>query len=181
MAGNFEYYAEMGLNAGAAISELSRVSSTAETTTKNLSALHTALEAVAKHKGPKGAQAQQLQTTLGLYQQLAGAVGAYGRSLKTINSTDLNNGVRKTATSLDHMKKALQGVGKTSKEDFEAQKRTLDLYKQLAGASKTYADVMKVEADAIKAVAQAERTRQQTAQSAATAATRGTGGTDMWG
>ena len=94
MAGNFEYYAEMGLNAGAAISELSRVSSTAETTAKNLDALDKALTSVGKRPARGGAMTKQLQETLGLYQQLAGAVGAYGRSLKTINSTDLNNGVR---------------------------------------------------------------------------------------
>src|SRR5690606_29153052 len=107
MAGNFEYYAELGLNAGSAINELSRVASTADTVTKNLDAMGKALDSVGKREGglKSGAEAQQLGDTLKLYQQLAGAVQAYGKSLQTINSTDLNNGVRKTATSLDHMHK----------------------------------------------------------------------------
>jgi len=180
MAGNFEYYAEMGLNAGAAINELSRVAATADTVTKNLDALDKALDQVGKGKGGKGlvsgAEHKQLQDTLGLYQQLATAVAAYGRSLKTINSTDLNNGVRKTNTSLDHMDKALSRVSGTEKETFDAKKRTLDLYKQMTGATKAQADTLRAEADAIKAVAQAERTRQATAA----AATR-PDGTDMWG
>ncbi len=178
MAGNFEYYAELGLNAGAAISELSRVSSTADTVTKNLDAMGKALDQVSK-KGLRQGDEKQLGETLKLYQQLAGAVSAYGRSLQTINSTDLNNGVRKTSTSLDHMHKALTNVGKKSVDNAEAVGKTLGLYKQLADASAKYASTMKLEADAIRAVASAEKTRAQTAASAANAATRG--GTDMWG
>src|SRR5690606_28373446 len=167
MAGNFEYYAELGLNAGAAISELSRVSSTAQTVSKNLEAMGKALDQVSKQGLKSGPEAKQLSDTLGLYQQLASAVSSYGRSLKTINSTDLNNGVRKTNTSLQHMEKALRGVSGTDKEVYDSKKRTLDLYKQMTSATKAQADTLKAEADAIKAVAQAERERQATAAAAA--------------
>lgn len=178
MAGNFEYYAELGLNAGSAINELSRVSSTADTVTKNLDAMGKALDQVSK-KGLRQGDEKQLGDTLKLYQQLAGAVQAYGKSLQTINSTDLNNGVRKTATSLDHMHKALTKMGTVDSAKVKGLKDTLGLYKQLADASAKYASTMKLEADAIKAVAAAEKTRAATAASAANATTRG--GTDMWG
>lgn len=177
MAGNFEYYAELGLNAGAAISELSRVSSTAQTVSKNLEAMGKALDQVSKQGLKSGPEAKQLSDTLGLYQQLASAVSSYGRSLKTINSTDLNNGVRKTNTSLQHMEKALRGVSGTDKEVYDSKKRTLDLYKQMTSATKAQADTLKAEADAIKAVAQAERERQATAAAAAARPS----GTDAWG
>lgn len=178
MAGNFEYYAELGLNAGAAISELSRVSSTAQTVSKNLEAMGKALDQVSKQGLKSGPEAKQLGDTLGLYQQLAAAVASYGRSLKTINSTDLNNGVRKTNTSLQHMEKALRGVSGTDKEVYDSKKRTLDLYKQMTSATKAQADTLKAEADAIKAVAQAERERQATAAAAERAKTSGV---DAWG
>src|SRR5690606_12649187 len=149
----------------------------AQTVSKNLEAMGKALDQVSKQGLKSGPEAKQLSDTLGLYQQLASAVSSYGRSLKTINSTDLNNGVRKTNTSLQHMEKALRGVSGTDKEVYDSKKRTLDLYKQMTSATKAQADTLKAEADAIKAVAQAERERQATAAAAAARPS----GTDAWG
>lgn len=175
---DFEYYAELGVDTGKAIKGLTDAVSAA-------THLERALEGLSKGAEKAGKSlvdnADDIGKTVRLYQQLADAVGSYGRAIKNLKGTDLAQGHKQFEQSLKNMRSALGNEElvpqQTDKKRTENQRATLALYKELAGATSTYAKGLQTEAQAVKAVVDAETRRLKVMQEVNQAKR----GTDIWG
>lgn len=174
-----EYYAQLGIDAGQAVKAFSDTAKTADGLNKSLTALHGALEQV---QATSDSTAEKAGRSLPLYKKLADAVGAYGRASKTLADPNVIKGQQQVNATLASMRKELEKIGNAEglgdKDKLSQISKTLDLYKQLAQAARTYSASLREEASAIKAVADAESRRLKVSQEAANAKTRGV---DAWG
>lgn len=174
-----EYYAQLGIDAGQAVKAFSDTAKTADGLTSSLTALHGALEQV---QATSDSTAEKAGRSLPLYKKLADAVNAYGRASKTLADPNVIKGQQQVSATLTSMRKELESIGKAEglgdKDKLAQISKTLELYKQLAQAARTYSASLREEATAIKAVADAESRRLQVSQAAANAKTRGV---DAWG
>lgn len=173
------YFAELGIDAGTAVKAFGETAKEAQGLQGTLDALDGALKRVG---GTSEKTARETGRTLKLYQQLSSAVGAYARAAKTLASPEAVKGQQQMGDALANMRKELQAINAQNVKDpiggVKGIQETLNLYKQLAQASNTYSGSLRNEAQAIKAVADAEANRARISQQAARASTRGT---DIWG
>lgn len=173
------YFAELGIDAGTAVKAFGETAKEAQGLQGTLDALDGALKRVG---GTSEKTAEKTGRTLKLYQQLSSAVGAYARAAKTLASPEAVKGQQQMGDALANMRKELQAINAQNVKDpiggVKGIQETLNLYKQLAQASSTYSGSLRNEAQAIKAVADAEANRARISQQAASAATRGV---DIWG
>lgn len=175
---DFEYYAELGVDTGKAIKELTDAVSAATHLERALEGLSKGAEKVGKSLVDN---ADDIGKTVRLYRQLADAVGSYGRAVKNLRGIDLAQGHKQFEQSLKNMRSAMGNEGlvpqQTDKKRTDNQRATLALYKELAGATSTYAKGLQTEAQAVKAVVDAETRRLKVMQEVNQAKR----GTDIWG
>ena len=145
----------IGADTSQAVAGLNDIIRAAALTNKEIKSLD---KSIAKLTGTESEEAVALSNTLGLYSKLLGVSASYRKAVEQETVALVSNKAarKEMVASFDSMQKALSKVVSTTKEEYDGQARTLELYSRMIRLSQQAADIKLKEAAALDKVASAQ-------------------------